>query len=124
MPRIRFLASWLKPVLNWNKDEVRWDPNGEVRFLLGRILKILASVLTATEFDMPTFSVNSLVTNVTKVCSDISDSMIHIECQPELVEDGKEERLASDVVFIFPCDMKRSIFLLGFKICILELEQI
>ena len=53
MPQVMFNSSWLHPVLSAasNYQKIDWDPNGELRYLLGRVLRLAASVVLCAEFN-------------------------------------------------------------------------
>ena len=53
MPEVIFNSSWLLPVLSAasNYQKIDWDPNGELRYLLGRVLRLVASVVICAEFN-------------------------------------------------------------------------
>ena len=53
MPEVMFNSSWLHPVLSAasNYQKIAWDPNGELRYLLGRVLRLVASLVLCAEFD-------------------------------------------------------------------------
>ena len=53
MPEVIFNSSWLLPVLSAasNYQKIGWDPNGELRYLLGRVLRLAASLVICAEFN-------------------------------------------------------------------------
>ena len=53
MPEAIFNSSWLHPVLSAasNYKKISWDPNGELRYLLQRVLRLAASIVICAEFN-------------------------------------------------------------------------
>ena len=52
MPEVIFSSSWLHPRLSAasNYKKIDWDPNGELRYLLARVLRLVASIVICAEF--------------------------------------------------------------------------
>lgn len=52
MPSVVFNSSWLQPVLSAasNYQKIQSDPSGELRYFLGRVMRLAASVVLCAEF--------------------------------------------------------------------------
>ena len=102
MPVVKF-NSWLKPVLNRSREKIYKDIHKATRYLLERVLRLVAAVELTTESSQTGFSLVDVIGNLQSFCSQLSHKQVQLRYLPGAT---LGEVMLRDVVFTLPCSRR------------------
>ena len=113
MPTVKFNCNWIKPVLNRSKEKISKDIFKETRYLIERVLRLVAAVLVTTERSQGEFFLLDFINNLQSFCNQLSHSQVHLRYSPVA---SVGEVMPRDVVFTLPCSGRTRSLILGFDV--------
>eukprot|EP00092_Neocalanus_flemingeri_P017319 GFUD01018732.1.p1 GENE.GFUD01018732.1~~GFUD01018732.1.p1 ORF type:complete len:479 (+),score=114.93 GFUD01018732.1:52-1488(+) len=115
MPTVKFNCNWIKPALNRSKEKISKDIYKDTRYLMERVLRLLAAVQITTECSQPEFLLMNVIENLQSFCTELTHSRVHLRYLPSATVG---EVMSRDVVFTLPCSGRTRCLLLGFDVII------